>query len=147
MNQETIFIPFFGVILLTMLVWMYMYYLRLSFIAREQIDPQSLATVKQGESIFPPEISKPSENLINLFEMPVLFYAVCLYLYATGSVDGLYLVLSFGFLVFRLLHSIVHCTYNKVTHRFYIYVISSLMLWIMILRAIINTVQLSISSG
>ena len=147
MSQETIFIPFFGIIVLTMIVWMYMYYLRLSFIAREQIDPQSLATVKQGEKIFPPDISKPSENLINLFEMPVLFYAVCLYLYATGSVDGLYLVMAFGFLAFRLLHSIIHCTYNKVTHRFYMYVISSLMLWIMILRAIISAIQLSISSS
>ena len=35
-------------------------------------------------------MSNPSDNLKNLFEMPVLFYALSLYLYATSQVDGLY---------------------------------------------------------
>lgn len=138
MNQADIFIPFMGMLLLTMLVWFYMYYRRLVFLTREKVDPQQAATAQQLLNIVPTRVNLPSENLINLFELPVLFYALCLYLYVTAQVDVTYLVLAYVFFVFRVLHSVVHCTYNRVMHRFYAYSIASFALWIMILMAVFN---------
>ncbi|MDY6980043.1 MAG: MAPEG family protein [Pseudomonadota bacterium] len=142
MNQAAIFIPFSGMLLLTMVVWFYMYYLRLSYLARAGVDPQQASTSQQLLAILPPRINLPSENLTNLFELPVLFYVVCLYLYVTGQVDPTYLVLGYGFFVFRLLHSVIHCTYNRVLHRFYTYSIASLALWAMVILAVIDTIRL-----
>lgn len=135
MNQASIFIPFIGMMLLTMAVWLYMYTLRLTFLRREKIDPQLASTTRQMLDIVPTRVNLPSENLLNLFELPVLFYALCIYLYVTGQVDATYLVLAYGFFVFRVLHSVIHCTYNRVLHRFYAYSISSLALWVMIVMA------------
>ena len=142
MNQAAIFIPFSGMLLLTMVVWLYMYYLRLSYLARAGVDPQQASTNQQLLAILPTRVNLPSENLSNLFELPVLFYAVCLYLYVTGQVDPTYLVLGYGFFVFRLLHSVIHCTYNRVLHRFYAYSIASVALWAMIILAVLDTIRL-----
>jgi hypothetical protein len=82
-------------------------------------------------------VSNPSDNLKNLFELPTVFYALVLYLYATQQVDGTYLIAAWGFVVFRVLHSIVHCTFNHIPLRFALYVISSAALWLMVTRAAI----------
>ncbi len=142
MNQYSIFIPFFGLMLLTVLVWIYMYYLRLSYIMSNKVDPQSLATTSQAVDLIPIKVNTPSENLINLFELPVLFYATCIYLYVTQQVDTTFLILAYCFLIFRVVHSVIHCTYNKVTQRFYVYILSSLTLWVFIIRAFVEAFDL-----
>jgi len=141
MNQGSIFIPFFGVMLLTLSVWLYMYFLRLSFFRREKIPPQSVSTTQKVIATVPEEINYPSENLINLFELPVLFYPACIFLYITGQVNETYLVLAYSFFVFRVIHSVIHCTYNNVVHRFFAYLLSSFMLWAIIIMAFIDTVK------
>lgn len=141
MEQKLIFYPFFGVMLLTMSVWVYMYCLRLFFLKRENINPQSVSTTRQVLNIVPDKINNPSENLINLFELPLLFYALCIYLYVTQQVDSVSLYMSFFFLLLRIGHSVIHCTYNKVIHRFVLYVLSSIILWVLIIREFISAVH------
>ncbi|HKV54226.1 MAG TPA: MAPEG family protein [Candidatus Binataceae bacterium] len=136
MNQA-IFGPFFATILLTLLVWIYMYIRRIGFIAGSQIRSQELAAQGKLAQISPPQVSNPSDNLKNLFEVPVLFYAMALYLFATKQVDALYVDAAWVFVAFRVLHSIVHCTFNLVILRFYLYLISSLALWFIVIRAAI----------
>ncbi len=140
MNQATIFIPFFGLMLLTIIVWFYMYYLRISFMVANKIKAQALATNNDVHELMPPEISTPSENLTNLFELPILFYAICIYLYVTNQVDTAYVVLAYSFLGLRVAHSVIHCTNNKVLHRFYSYMLSSVVLWALILRAFVEMI-------
>jgi hypothetical protein len=135
MTQTTIFGPFFATLLLTFIVWVYMYARRIHFIQSESLSPLDLAVPGALEKLSPPQISNPSDNLKNLFEIPVLFYALSLYLYATGQVDGTYLVAAWIFVAFRVLHSAVHCTINIVMLRFYLYLISTLAVWFIAARA------------
>lgn len=82
--------------------------------------------------MLPEAVNYPSNNLKNLFELPVLFYALCLYLAAVAQVDSLYVYGAYGYLALRVVHSAVHCTVNLVLLRFGLYVTSSLILWLMI---------------
>jgi len=91
MSQAAIFGPFFATIILTLVVWLYMYTRRISFIMRHGISSQDLAVPGALAQISPPAVSNPSDNLKNLFEIPVLFYALALYLYVTKQVDVPYL--------------------------------------------------------
>jgi len=43
--------------------------------------------------------------------------------------------------VFRVLHSLIHCTYNKIVHRFNAYLASSLVLWAMWIRIAIQLIK------
>ena len=83
----------------------------------------------------PAAVSNPSDNLKNLFELPVLFYALALLLFVTNRVDATYVAAAWAFVVFRAAHSVVHCTFNRVMVRFSCYLAASLALWFMLLRA------------
>ena len=135
MTQTAIFGPFFATMLLTLLVWVYLYIRRIAFIRGRDLDPKELAVPGRLAAVSPAAVSNPSDNLKNLFEIPVLFYALVLYLFATGNVDASYLRAGWVFVVFRALHSAVHCTFNLVILRFYLYLIATLAVWFMLARA------------
>lgn len=135
MPQSTIFGPFFAMALLTLAVWVYMYVRRLHFIASHKINPQDLAVPGALPGLAPPAVATPSDNLKNLFEMPVLFYALILYLFVANQVDAAYVGAAWVFVAFRVLHSAVHSTFNRVTLRFNLYMISTVALWFITLRA------------
>jgi hypothetical protein len=134
MKQEAIFSPFFAMILLTFIVWVYMYVRRIRFITSRKLTPKELEPIAFAQ-LSPPSVSNPSDNFKNLFEMPILFYALVLYLFLTKQVDILYVTLAWGFVLFRAMHSAVHCTFNRVMLRFYLYLLASIALWFMAVRA------------
>jgi hypothetical protein len=133
MDQADILVPFFGTMLLTVVVWFYMYARRLPFVLTSKLSPREMTRLEL-ERLSPPQVANPSDNLKNLFELPTIFYAVVLYLYASTQVDNYYLTAAWIFFVFRILHSAVHCSFNFVPLRFWLYVISALALWSMVLR-------------
>jgi hypothetical protein len=133
MDQTTILLPFVATMLLTVVVWAYMYARRIPFIMRNNLTAPQL-TPSELARLSPSEVANPSDNLKNLFELPTIFYAVVLYLYVAQQVDGLYLGAAWVFFAFRVLHSAVHCTFNFVPLRFWLYAISAVALWFMVLR-------------
>jgi hypothetical protein len=69
----------------------------------------------------------------NLFELPTLFYAACLTAYVMGAVGKWTLIFAWGFVVARLVQSLVHMSYNNPSHRggaFVLSVVFMLALWI-----------------
>ena len=149
-DQEDIFGPFLALQLITIVVWFFMYSKRIPFIdgyiAKLKKDGTSLEDFDLGDPtnkhylplIAPQSVMTPSDNLRNLFEVPVMFYAMIGYLYTTRSVDATYLWAAWTFVVFRFIHSAIHCTTNVIMPRFIIYAVSSLTMWFMIVRATIN---------
>ncbi len=133
MNQNAILVPFVGTMLLTLSVWIYMYARRIPFILQSKLTPDQM-TAGELARLSPPWVANPSDNLKNLFELPTIFYAVVLYLYATSQADAAYVTAAWIFFGFRILHSAVHCTFNHVPLRFWLYAISALALWFMVLR-------------
>jgi hypothetical protein len=141
MAQTAIFGPFFATMLLTLAVWLYMYAKRIAFINGNQLSPRDLEEPGKLAALSPASVSNPSDNLKNLFELPVLFYALCLYLFAAQKVDAGYVGAGWVFVVFRTLHSAVHCTINRVMVRFNLYLVASLALWFMLLRAALGWLE------
>jgi len=133
MNQTAIFAPFFSMMILTFVVWIYMYARRIPFIQKSNLSPAQLTPIEFAR-ISPPAVANPSDNLKNLFEIPTLFYALVLYLYVTSHVDAMYVTASWIFVVFRVLQSAVHCTINIIVLRFCLYCLSTLALWFMVIR-------------
>jgi hypothetical protein len=137
-EPDTILAPFLALMVLTALVWAYMYTRRLSYIKSNRIPPQELATPEKAAALLPESVTLPANNLRNLLELPMLFYALCLYLYVTASVDGVHVISAWLFVVLRTLHSIVHCTVNIVVLRFLSYFAAALVLWFMLARELLS---------
>lgn len=72
---------------------------------------------------------RASDNLMNLFEMPVLFYALCAVAIGTHVVTVNFVRAAWVYVALRAAHSAIHCTYNEVMHRFIVYAISCLWLF------------------
>ena len=136
--QTAIFGPVFATVFLTLLVWVYMYIRRISFIRGNKLRQKDLAVPGALAQLSPPAVSNPSDNLKNLFEIPVIFYALALYLFVTNQVDAAYVSAAWVFVVFRALHSAVHCTVNIVILRFYLYLFSTLAVWFIAARAALH---------
>jgi hypothetical protein len=77
----------------------------------------------------------------------VLIYACVLALYQLRHVDHLHVACAFGFLAFRIAHSTIHCTYNHVMHRFAVYAVASVFLWIMVVRLAGAALKVGLVSG
>jgi hypothetical protein len=137
MDQAAIFQPFIATMILTMVVWAYMYGRRLPFIFSNGLDAKQMTPLELAR-LSPPQVSNPSDNLKNLFELPTLFYAIVLYLYATRQVDAAQVGAAWVFFLFRAMHSAVHCTFNFIPLRFVLYVVSAAALWFMVLRVAIT---------
>jgi hypothetical protein len=120
--------------MLTFAVWLTMYVRRLGYIARHRIPAQDLATPEKRNAAIPESVNLPAYNLQNLFEMPVVFYVICLLLMALQQSDPAYVNLAWAFVALRAAHSVVHCTFNRVILRFVAYVSSCIVLAIMLGR-------------
>ncbi len=91
-----------------------------------QVGPEDF---KLGESArVPGNVSIPNRNYMNLTELPVLFYAICLMFYVTARTDMTVVWLAWTFVALRVLHSIIHITYNNVFHRLSVFAISNFVL-------------------
>jgi len=87
----------------------------------------------------PGEVSIPNRNFMNLLELPVLFYVVCLALYMTRTATVVDVYLAWLFFVLRAGHSFVHLTYNRILHRLSLHAAAAvvlLALWIRLLVAV-----------
>ena len=135
---SAIFAPFFAMMFLTLAVWVYMYARRIPFIRSLRLSAQDLAKPGELARLSPPAVSNPSDNLKNLFEVPVLFYALVLFLFVTNRVDALLVGAAWVFFVFRAAHSVVHCTFNHVLLRFSLYLVATVAVWFMLARAALD---------
>lgn len=94
---------------------------------------------RYGESPrVPPEVALPNRNMMNLLELPVLFYVACLTYFLLGHVSGLALGLAWAYVGLRLVHSVIHLSYNRVRDRLTAFAASNVvlvMLWTNLLRA------------
>ncbi|MDB6091255.1 MAG: hypothetical protein JWN85_4039 [Gammaproteobacteria bacterium] len=138
MPQRAIFGPVFGTVLLTFVVWVYLYIRRIGFIRGQRINPQELAIPGALARLSTPQVANPSDNFKNLFEIPVIFYVLALYLFGTGKVDAVYVNAAWLFVGLRVLHSAVHCTVNIVMLRFYLYLFSTSIVWFVAGRAALD---------
>ena len=133
MNKELMWLPLLAMVLLTAGVWVWTYITRVREIRRRRIRPQDLATRAAGAALLK-DVAGPSDNFMNLFEMPVLFYLFVILTYVTDTADIYYLVLASIYVALRCAHSFIHVTYNRVMHRFKVYFVSSLLLWFIWVR-------------
>ena len=63
-------------------------------------------------------IERPARTYMNLLELPVLFYVVCILMIVTGRVDAAQVDLAWLFVVMRVVHAAIYLGINHVPSRF-----------------------------
>ena len=126
MDQQTIFLPVLALAALTFAVLMFIPLRRFRAAFAGQVAPSDFAL---GESPkVPAHVALANRNYMNLLEIPLLFYAVCLAMFVTQTVDPLAVNLAWGYVALRLVHSVIHISYNNVIHRLSAFALSNFVL-------------------
>jgi hypothetical protein len=120
-----------ALVLLTFIVGTLLLFTRVQEMRQKRIHPQAASTsVKMAARL---ENVQAADNFRNLFEVPVLFYALGTVALATHQTPSWLVVGAWAFVALRVLHSFIHCTYNKVMHRLAVFLTSFgllLALWV-----------------
>ena len=123
MNNTAILYPMVGLAWWSAVVYLVTLYLRLSHSFAGDV---RLAEYTVGEpDATPTRTRQANRNIMNLFEMPVLYYFTGTLLYVTDNVTAATVGFAWAYFGLRIVHSLVHLTYNNVLHRSVIFAFSA----------------------
>ena len=120
---------------LVMLAWMLA--TRLPAMRDAGIDLGKLVGTKAADADrgLPATAQWKAHNYNHLLEQPVLFYAICAVLALAGAGDRVSAALAWAYVAVRVMHSVLQATVNRVRPRLMLFLLSSLVLAALVLRA------------
>lgn len=133
MGQTAIFLPVAALAVWTLIVQLQIPLRRFAASFARKVTAEDF---KLGESArVPANVTIANRAYMNLLEAPVLFYVACLVAFEAGKVDEIVVMLAWGYVGLRAVHSLIHLTYNNVFHRLGAFAASNLVLvtlWVML---------------
>jgi len=139
MTNTAILFPLLALIGWTFVMWIWMYVTRVPAMQRLNIDVDELS--KTGAPlVLPAEVARVADNYNHLHEQPTIFYALVLAAAMFGAVDGLQVGLAWGYVAIRIVHSLLQAIRNPILIRFIVFVIASVILFVLFLRTVLMAV-------
>lgn len=128
MYFKPLLIPLLAQVALTFIVMLVMYRKRVAEMQSKRIHPQRIKTRSSTHGVLV-DSENAANNFLNLFESPVLFYVAILLTLILMVQDSILVILAWTYVVSRYIHSFIHITYNRVMHRFSVFILSSFVLF------------------
>lgn len=121
--------PMFTLVIFTFCVGLCVGASRVFSVRKGQLAPEYLKLIS-GHN--PPDyVVQLARNLSNLLEVPLLFYIVAVLIIALKISSPTLVAFAWSFVVLRIVHTLIHVTYNKPAHRFLAYLFSSIVVVVM----------------
>jgi hypothetical protein len=127
MYFKPLLIPLLAQVALTFIVMLTMYHQRISEMKSKKINPQRIKSRSAHHGVLT-DSETSADNYANLFESPVLFYTAVILALILMLQDNILVVLAWCYVASRYLHSFIHITYNRVMHRFSVFIFSCFVL-------------------
>ncbi len=125
-----IIIPVFLQILLTFGILFALGFLRYQSVSKRTVHHKDYVLMT-GQDQWPVMIQRLGRAFHNQLEVPILFYVLVMLVLVTEVQSQLLLNLAWVYVGLRYLHALVHILYNKVIHRFGVFITSCLVLLVM----------------
>jgi len=120
-------IPVFLQVMLTFGILFLTGFLRLRSVGQGTVRPKDYVLMT-GQENWPIMIQRLGRSFHNQLEVPLLFYILALFILVTDVHSALLLNMAWVFVALRYLHAFIHIVYNKVIHRFTVFIISCFVL-------------------
>ncbi|ARU57227.1 membrane-associated protein in eicosanoid and glutathione metabolism (mapeg) [Oleiphilus messinensis] len=144
-DQGQILLPALALVGLTFIVLLLIPYRRFKAASERKVTSKDFALGESGH--VPAYVALPNRNYMNLLELPVLFYFACTLYFLLETVDLIALVLAWGFVFLRIVHSVIHLSYNNVMHRLVAFASSNLVLAVMWIFLVPTILDVAIGNG
>lgn len=130
MNSNHIIWPVLAQILLTLTMFIILGVRKVKAVKAGEVNRQQAAL---NNRVWPEAVVKVSNNIANQFEIPVLFYVLCLLLYSIDAAGTVAIVLAWLFSLSRYAHAYVHVGSNYVPMRLRLFLVGCLILIAMLI--------------
>jgi len=128
MSATQVLAPVFVQVALTFGLLLWMGRLRIAAVRSGEVRPVDIAL---GQRSWPPRATQIGNAFRNQFELPILFYLISILSLFTAHSSLMLVGLAWLFVVSRLLHALIHVTTNNVTRRFFLYLVGTVVLFLM----------------
>ena len=127
MQYSPLLAPLVALVAWTLVIMAWMALTRLPAMKRAGIDVFKLVGGRGQnlEGVIPDQVQWKSHNYSHLLEQPTIFYAIVLTLAMMGMNQPINVYLAWGYVAFRILHSMIQCTSNIVRFRFPLFGLAS----------------------
>jgi len=115
--------PTFTLVALIVIVWFWLFAARIGHIKRNPPTAETFATGQTALRYFQP-VEMPANNFSNLFEMPVLYFAIVPLLLITHQANMVQVALAWTYVALRFVHSFIHIVVRRVQLRAMVYWLS-----------------------
>ncbi|HEV2865785.1 MAG TPA: MAPEG family protein [Allosphingosinicella sp.] len=125
MPYQPIVAPVIALVAWTLAMMIWMYAVRFPAMWRKGISLKGRVGSKTGslDGVVEDRVQWKAHNYNHLMEQPTLFYAICFALVALGGGDvRINVALAWGYVAFRVAHSLVQATVNVVRWRFWFFI-------------------------
>ena len=122
--------PVLALIVLSLVVWIWMYATRIPAMQRAKIAPQAAAHPGSLDTL-PSSARQVADNYNHLMEQPTIFYALVFVIILSGHSDTLSIDLAWAYVGLRIVHTLIQCTVNIVNLRFLVFALSTIVLMVM----------------
>src|SRR5688500_13884396 len=126
--NSPILAPLVALVLWSFVMWAWLYATRIPAMLRNKIVYDPHRPAEEFHAQLPAPVRWKADNYNHLMEQPTVFYAVALALAVLGAGGGQNAMLAWIYVGFRVVHSLVQATWNKIEVRFSLFVFSSLVL-------------------
>ncbi len=120
MNASLILWPVVAQIALTLAMYVRMGTRKARAVKAGKVNRQETALDNRK---WPEDVVKVNNNITNQFELPVLFYVLCLVFYSINAVGPAVLILAWVFVASRIPHALVHTGSNYVPVRMRLFLV------------------------
>src|SRR5207253_4710039 len=119
-SYSPILAPVVALVAWSFVMHIWMYASRFAGMRRAGISLKGRRGTRGGalEGAIPDEANWKAHNYNHLMEQPTIFYAIALTLALLGFGGGINLYLAWGYVAFRIIHSLIQATANVVLYRF-----------------------------
>ncbi|MBT5078412.1 MAG: hypothetical protein HN820_08555 [Candidatus Marinimicrobia bacterium] len=135
MERQAILYPLFMMVFLTFAVVYGQFYINLSALRKKDVR-LSFFKLFKGDSDTPLYMEAARMHYRNMFEMPILFYVLVLFIYFSNNVTSVDVILAWLFVGGRIAHSLVRTFhYDDVPIRFKCFAFTVIILtihWILV---------------
>ena len=129
------FAPIVALVLWSFVMWAWLYATRIPAMTRLKISLDARRPASEFLAKIPPEVQWKADNYNHLMEQPTLFYAVALVLALVDGGDRVNAGLAWAYVAIRIVHSLVQALTNVILVRFSVFMIASLVLLALTIRA------------
>jgi len=129
MGSSHIFWPVLAQVFLTLVMFIVLGARKAKAVKAGKVNRQQAAL---DNRVWPEDVVKVSNNIANQFEVPILFYILCIVLYSINAAGIVACVLAWLFVISRYAHAWVHVGSNYVPVRMRLFMVGCLVLLVML---------------